>query len=168
MFFYKVFIFAGPEVTQAIKLTGNPLEVNEMFLEPLNFRDRTIIFFAINNNSKDRAGGSHWSLCVYSKTENLFYHFDSLFSSNLSSCKELVRILKICLNCPSAQIESVVCTQQNNSFDCGVFVLCHTDLVCQTFDKSGTLNSIEKLRLSNVMIKRNEIKQIIKRLSGKI
>lgn len=140
---------------------ANPAEVNAIFLEPLNPSVHSLIIFAVNNNSTVLAGGSHWSLCAFSRLDNIFYHFDSLSGSNASSCLSLVKILRTCLACPNAKIEEVSCTQQNNSFDCGIFLLCHTDLVCKTFKKSGNLTSIEKLETSKVTGKRAEIIQII-------
>lgn len=161
-----MFKSTGPEVTQAIKLMANPAEVNAIFLEPLNPSSHSLIIFAVNNNANVRAGGSHWSLCAFSRPDNKFYHFDSLSGSNASSCLSLVKILRTCLGCPNAKIEDVSCTQQNNSFDCGIFLLCHTDLVCQTFKKSGNLTSIKKLETSKVTGKREEISQIIKSFGG--
>lgn len=74
-------LFVSPEVTQCIKMVQS--EDIKFFLEPLNMDMKHFVFFALNdNNSPDMAGGSHWSLLVYSKTESCFYHFDSSSGSN--------------------------------------------------------------------------------------
>lgn len=74
-------LFVSPEVTQCIKMVQK--EEIKTFLEPLGVNKKKFIFFALNDNdTPDMAGGSHWSLLVYSKPENSFYHFDS---SNLSN-----------------------------------------------------------------------------------
>ena len=149
-------------------MMDNPQEVNAIFLDPLDPSSRSFIIFAVNDNVSTAAGGSHWSLCVFSRAENRFYHFDSSSKANASACFSLVKILKQCLDCESAEIINVACLQQNNSYDCGIFVLCNTDLVCRTIAKGKTLSSIEKIKPKDVQIKRNEITQIIKSLGGKV
>lgn len=156
----------GPEVTQAIKIMGNPGEVKMIFLDPLNATSRNFIIFAVNDNTANAAGGSHWSLCVWSKNENTFFHFDSSSGSNSSSCSKLVKILKSCLNCKTAELNNVQCLQQNNCYDCGIFVLCHADIVCQTAMKEGNLRNVKKLQPQKVHLKRNEIVQIIQNLAA--
>lgn len=148
-------------------MIDNPQEANAIFLSPLQPERRSHIIFAVNDNSSTEAGGSHWSLCVFSKEENRFYHYDSSSGSNNSSCKNLVRILKACLNCESADMVNSTCLQQNNSYDCGIFLLCHTDLVCRTIIKSGSLESIKKLDPRNVQVKRNDLIQIVDNLKVK-
>lgn len=144
----------------------SPSEVNAIFLEPLNCAARTLIIFVINNNDSTDAGGTHWSICAYSKTDDIFYHFDSLSGSNASPCIKLFKTIKSCLGCGNAKIKNVSCSQQANSFDCGIFALCHTDLVCQTFLKSGNLSNVKKLQKTKIDEKRNEICQIIKKLTS--
>lgn len=160
--------FLGPEVTQAIKLMEDPGDVNAIILDPLEASSRSFIIFVVNDNTKIEAGGSHWSLCVFSKPANLFYHFDSLSGSNSSHCSRIVNILKSCLGCDSAATVNVPCLQQNNSHDCGIFVLCHTDAVCSTIMKSRDIAETKKLEPKKVHVKRSEVIQIIKSLGAKL
>jgi sentrin-specific protease 8 len=147
-------------------MMGNAKEVKVIFLDPLNVESRKFIIFAVNDNTINAAGGSHWSLCAWSKPDNTFFHFDSSSGSNNSSCSKLVKILKSCLSCESAETNNVQCLQQNNCFDCGIFVLCHADLVCQTALKEGSLSAVKKLQPKRVNVKRNEIVQIIQNLES--
>lgn len=165
IFFNFYFPLTGPEVTQAIKLMNSPDEVNTIFLEPLNPSSRSFIIFAINDNSTTQAGGSHWSLCVFSKVENTFYHLDSSSGINHSPCSSIVKTLKACLGCKTAEIKEVDCLQQTNTYDCGIFLLCHADLVCQTIEKSNELNSIRKLQPKKVHMKRSETVELVQNLS---
>lgn len=153
-------------MTQGIKMVSDPNEVNAIFLSHLSPESRSYIIFAVNDNSSSDAGGSHWSLCVYSKPDNTFFHFDSYSGSNNSSCSKLVKILKECLGCKSAVIKNVECLQQNNSYDCGIYVLCHTDIVCQAIEKRCEITSIKKLQPKKVQVKRHEVIQIIQNLGG--
>lgn len=74
-------LFVSPEVTQCVKMVQT--EEIQTFLEPLDVKRKKIVFFALNDNdTPDMAGGSHWSLLVYSKPENCFFHLDSSSGSN--------------------------------------------------------------------------------------
>ncbi|VVC92141.1 unnamed protein product [Leptidea sinapis] len=74
-------LFVPPEVTQCIKMV-TPDEI-KIFLEPLKIEAKKFVFFALNDNSApDMVGGSHWSLLVYSRDENSFFHYDSMCGSN--------------------------------------------------------------------------------------
>lgn len=143
-----------------------PADVNEIFLIPLSSSTRSFIIFAVNDHTAaDKAGGSHWSLCVYSRVDNLFFHFDSSSTSNFSACSRLVKILRACLGCKTAEIFNVPCLQQNNCYDCGVFVLCHTDLVCRTIAGGESLKAIKKVEPNKIRVKRDEVIQITKSLN---
>ena len=145
-------------------MVGNPADVNSIFLDPLNPSEKSFIIFAVNDNSTTNSGGSHWSLAVFSRHDKIFYHFDSVSKLNHSSFKSLTKILKICLQCPDAEICEIPCLQQNNSCDCGLYVLCHTDLVFQTIEKRSPLANIKKIIPQKVHVKRREIIQIFEGL----
>lgn len=145
-------------------MMNNPEEINAIIFDPLEVQKRSFIIFAINNNNEDKAGGSHWSLCVYSKPDNTFFHFDSSGYFNHIPCDQLVNIVKKSFKDPSAEFQTVDCLQQNNSYDCGIYVLCHADLVCKTIMKSKSLKDIKKLNCKSVTTKRSEIIEIIQSL----
>lgn len=142
-------------------------EVNTIFLDPLNPTSRSHILFALNNNSsRVDAGGSHWSFGVYSKPENSFFHFDSSHNFNAKPFSTFVQILKKCFDCETAEKITIDCLQQDNSHDCGIFVLCHADLVFQQITKGETISSIKKLQPKKVGVKRSEVLQIVQSLAG--
>lgn len=144
----------------------DPDEINAVILDPLDVKERNFLIFPINDNSKNQVGGSHWSFLVYSKPDKTFYHFDSSGSSNYYVCSKLVNIIKSCLKLSSEKIEQVECLQQNNSYDCGIYVLCHADSVCKTIMKSKTLKGIKKICYKTVLSKRSELLDIIKSLEN--
>lgn len=159
-------LLIGSEVTQAIKMMENPDEITPIILEPLDAQNKSFIFFAINDNSSDQAGGSHWSLCIFSKPDNTFFHFDSSGYSNHFPCETLVNIMKKCLHCPKAELKKVDCLQQNNCYDCGIYVLCHADLASKTIMKSKSLAEVKKLQYKTITTKRSELIEIIKSFSS--
>lgn len=84
----KELLFVSPEVTQCIKMVQE--DEIATFLEPLEISKKQFVFFALNDNdTPDMAGGSHWSLLVYSKPEACFYHLDSSYVSNHKAAWEL-------------------------------------------------------------------------------
>lgn len=144
----------------------NPDEVNAIILEPLNVHQKKFLILPLNDNSENKPGGSHWSLLVYSKCDNLFFNFDSASCHNYEVCSQLVKIIKGCLKIKGEKIQQVDCLQQNNSYDCGIYLICHTDLVCKTIMKSKSLKEIGKISYKSVLSKRSEIVEIIKNLRG--
>lgn len=150
-------------------MSDNPEEINNIFLNPLSAHAKDFIITAVNDQQKpDSAGGHHWTLLVYSKPENAFFHFDSIKGTNAEACKKLVATLKACLGCSNAQLKEVDSLQQNNSYDCGIYVLSNTDEVIHTIGRVGKIETIKKITPAKVIPKRNELIQIIKDLGGNI
>ena len=149
----------------------NPDEINAVILEPLNVSSKNFIIFPINDNTRDKAGGSHWSLLVFSRPEGKFFHFDSAGSMNFHVCSSFVRILKACLKMTQEEGECVQvdCLQQNNSYDCGIFVLCHIDHVCKIIMRHNRLSNMPtKIPFGAVNVKRQEILQIATGLGANV
>ncbi|XP_053688522.1 sentrin-specific protease 8 [Sabethes cyaneus] len=160
-------LFVSPEVTQCIRMVSEA-EIG-VFLEPLKAQRRSFIFFALNDNqAADRAGGSHWSLLVFSRLERAFYHFDSSHNSNTSVCRQFVGVLKRALNCSDAQLRTGDCLQQSNGYDCGVHVLCTVDKVAQQIRRTGRIEGVKSARYDVICGKRDEVLNIIAGLGGRI
>jgi sentrin-specific protease 8 len=160
-------LFISPEVTQCIKCSVGADEAN-LFLDPLRADERAFIFLAVNNNNNsERAGGSHWSLLVFSKPENAFYHFDSSGHSNWSSALELYRIMKQVLHCSTADFIDGGCLQQNNCYDCGIHLLCNVDEILKSIAKSGTVADSKFCSYGQVKTKRGELLNLILDLGGR-
>jgi len=157
------FLFVSPEVTQLIKM-GDPNEL-PIFLDPLEARHKEYIFLPVNDNASVCAsGGSHWSLLVYSKYDSKWYHFDSQRGSNYSAASRLVHRLNTYLNRdnPATRVATLIdanCTQQDNSYDCGAFVMIYAQRAGQMAMKS--------LPLGTCMVDRqeaNHMRNIIRNL----
>ena len=69
--------------------------------------------------------GSHWSLLIYERDSNTWYHMDSGRSANAPHAKQIMdRVNKYLVkqgsleNSNTSYVESR-CTQQQNGYDCG-------------------------------------------------
>lgn len=149
-------------------MIANPSEVKEVFLDHLVPSSRSFIIFAINNNSSTSAGGSHWSLGVFSRADNTFYHFDSSSGMNHSDFLNLVKIFKTCFETQKASVVEAPCLQQEDAYNCGIFVLCHTDSVCKTIAQNKPLSGMKKLLPTKTHVKRTELIEIIRGLGGEV
>ena len=158
-------LFVSPEVTQCLKMVS-PEEV-EMFLGPVNATEKSIIFFALNDQSQNAAGGSHWSLLVWCKSQGTFYHYDSSTPSNHHVAEEMALKLRGFLGHPNAMVKGGKCLQQANSYDCGVHLIAQAEFLAKQFTKSQDCNleSPKLIQRQLVTHKREEIVSLIEELA---
>lgn len=124
----KQLLFIDPTVTQVLKMQA-PLQY-DIFLEPIDAMSYDYIFFPLNDCDGNEPGGSHWSLLIYSRIDEICYHYDSSNSINRSVAEKFARnIIKYFLNKQERRYIEMECPQQNNGYDCGLFVLCLADLL---------------------------------------
>ncbi|XP_026321347.1 sentrin-specific protease 8 [Hyposmocoma kahamanoa] len=159
-------LFVSPEVTQCIKMVDT--EEIKTFLEPLGIQTKQFVFFALNDNdSPDRAGGSHWSLLVYSKPESCFFHVDSSSGSNHNVAWEFAsHLMSYFVRGASTNFVNKECTQQNNGYDCGVHVIFNTERMAEYAHKYGQVATCDMQVKINPSAKRREILTIIHALSN--
>lgn len=176
-------LFVSPEVTQCMKLV--PAEEIGIFLEPLGAATKQFIFFPINDHQLDSAGGSHWSLLVFSRPDRQFYTIDSFSECNRSATRGFVGHVGQALgalhpaeqmrNSPGTEIVTLRCAQQTNGYDCGLHVLWNVNAVAKYAAEMGTLQGVDsdaaasRLALAgvgNVYTMRQEILELIERMAG--
>ncbi|XP_075392271.1 sentrin-specific protease 8 [Tenrec ecaudatus] len=157
--------FISPEVTQFIKCTSNPAEL-ALFLEPLDLPHKKVVFLAINDNSNRVAGGTHWSLLVYLQDKNSFSHYDSHSRSNSVHAKQVAAKLEAFLGRKGDRLAFVEekAPAQQNSYDCGMYVICNTEALCQNFFRQQP-DALLQLTPAYVTKKRQEWKELITRLA---
>ncbi|CAG9788717.1 unnamed protein product [Diatraea saccharalis] len=158
-------LFISPGVTQCIKMVDT--EEIKTFLEPLDINSKKFVFFALNDNdSPDTAGGSHWSLLVYSRPESCFYHLDSSSGSNHNVAWEFAsHLISYFSKTASINFVNKECLQQSNGYDCGIHVICNTERLADWAHKYGQIESCDMLYKINPSVKRKEIINIIHNLS---
>lgn len=155
----------NPVIAQAIKC----LEDTDDLITPLDLQSKSYIIIPINDASRvDTLGGTHWSLLLYIKDQQSYYYFDSLHSHNYKHAQvvanKVSKYLSACSQKPTLSIEQVPVPQQNNTFDCGIYVLLFTDTVVEAIltqklsipgiELSNLFSSIEE---SDVLTKRAQL-----------
>lgn len=164
----KNILYISPELTQLLKMT-DPSQYDN-FLEPIGAHTSKFIFFPLNNMSrKDAAGGTHWSLVVYSKPEETCFHFDSCNGYNGSVAIDFSTNFMLYMNCKSnKKLVEVNCPQQDNAYDCGLYVLCFTDILSHYALENNKISD-SKLDMTNVAVKskRKELLSLIDALKEK-
>jgi len=166
--FAQEFLFVSPQVTQLLKMTERRDEEAKCLLDPLHPHTKQFLFFPVNDNEHERAGGTHWNLLVYSRPENTFYTFDSHGNHNKFATAKIVDVLRATLNCPTAHFINCPSAQQRNMYDCGIYVICNVENIIKHILSDGTLRQVSELSYDCVVEKRSEILRIIESLGGNI
>lgn len=158
--------FISPEVTQFIKCTCNPAEL-AVFLEPLDLPHKRVVFLAINDNSSQAAGGTHWSLLVYLQEKSSFFHYDSHSRSNSDHAKQVAEKLGAFLGRKGDKVVFVEekAPAQQNSYDCGMYVICNAEILCQNYFRQQPESLLQLLTPTYITKKRGEWKDLIARLA---
>ncbi|KAG8230428.1 hypothetical protein J437_LFUL015449 [Ladona fulva] len=164
------YLFVSPEVTQCIKIV--PKSDVHMFLDPLNAKEKDVIFFPLNDCMEIiNPGGSHWSLLVYSKNDKAFFHYDSLVGRNLyqanDMAKKLLSYLGLAKTAPpgnKAAALEMETLQQRNYFDCGIHVICNVEVIAEHMQNSKSLYGAGKVRPNVVNGKRADLLRMIEEL----
>lgn len=159
-------LFVSPEVTQLVKLSFDV--TYPVFLNPLKAKEKKFVFFPLNDSkSRNQAGGSHWTLLVFSEPEKTFFHLDSANIACQTEVKEFVKSLSKYLlgsNCPTNYIE-VQCPQQSNGFDCGIFVMCFADVLLENIVNNSKIENCDYSRVNQLITqKRSDLLELIHQL----
>ncbi|XP_069696681.1 sentrin-specific protease 8 [Periplaneta americana] len=159
------FLFISPDVTQCLKVS--PSDDLSVFLDPLQVKNRHFIFLALNDCEKvDSPGGTHWSLMVYSKPEDTFFHFDSSSGSNFKQAWKLAsNLFKYLSKYGKGDFQEEDSLQQANGYDCGIHLLCNVDLIADFCTKYDKVKGCGKVSEYHVATKRTEVLDLIENLS---
>eukprot|EP01100_Stratorugosa_tubuloviscum_P007726 TRINITY_DN318_c0_g3_i4.p1 TRINITY_DN318_c0_g3~~TRINITY_DN318_c0_g3_i4.p1 ORF type:complete len:216 (+),score=55.33 TRINITY_DN318_c0_g3_i4:177-824(+) len=159
-------LFIGPSITQMFSIGLSDSDLREI-LQPHNFYQQDIVLLPVNDSlSTDQVSGSHWSLLVFFKKENIFRHYDSLMNVNKNAALRIANRFSSILSISTSILEFQGIRQQN-SYDCGIYLLSFADLVATIYKQSlitGHFNQnilIETLTPSYITNKRDEINQLI-------
>lgn len=118
-------LFLGPSATLAIRFS-TPETCKEL-LQQTKYSICKYVFLCISDCSvaNKQDSGSHWSLLFFDKLNKIAYHLDSLQTMNKPSAEIVASNLGIKPAC----VIDVPCTQQQNSFECGLHVLANAKYI---------------------------------------
>ncbi|XP_062327972.1 sentrin-specific protease 8 [Osmerus eperlanus] len=159
-------IFISPEVTQFIKC-ASCLEELALFLEPLRLASKRWVFLAVNDNSNQTAGGSHWSLLLFRRDGGHFAHYDSQSGSNSQHARRIASKLEtfLCTGRKIAVVEEP-CPSQQNSYDCGMYVICNAEALCEKARVDGSPRlPVQTITPAYITQKRAEWSKLIQRMA---
>ncbi|XP_077986256.1 sentrin-specific protease 8-like [Glandiceps talaboti] len=166
--FTKDVSFISPDVTQFIKLSQGP-DLG-IFLEPLNLESKKLVFLAVNDNeSCDTVGGSHWSLLVFYREKETFEHYDSGGTCNSQIAASLSDKLTSYVKAGAGtkmNFTNMDSPHQTNGHDCGLFVICNTEHLCEQLLHSNKVSLKEAVTQEAVSRKRKTLKSLIFSLSN--
>lgn len=115
-------VIINPIVSHAIK---NVVDF-EHFVDNLDLYNKEVIIFPVNDSQVlNQVGGTHWSLLIYIKASNCYYHYDSLGNSNFNSAKTIASKVTAYMRGGDGPLNIVdlVGPRQLNTYDCGVYGL---------------------------------------------
>ena len=127
-------LFVHPANTMLLQY-GDDEDLNDLS-NALQLTKRKLVFIPVNNNSSGLVtNGSHWSLIVYQASTNTFVHFDSMGSSsiNLGAASAIVKKLAASVYKGAVYCAGANAPRQRNGYDCGMYLLCISQLLGQYF-----------------------------------
>ena len=122
-------LYFGPSISHLIKMESQAVVETQLNQNDAIYK-RHLVFIVNNCKGDLRSGeGSHWSLLIYERKSNTWYHIDSGGSANAPHAKQIRDKVDNCLvkqgnheNSNSNYVESC-CTQQQNGYDCGPLMI---------------------------------------------
>merc|ERR1711874_849917 len=84
-------LFVSPSITQFIRKSEDRTDIKET-IKNLKINEKDWVFYPVSNNNQVNkpGGGTHWSLLVFSKANNVYYHHDPIYKTNKMHAVELI------------------------------------------------------------------------------
>lgn len=149
----KGMLLVSPQVTQCMKQVQK--EELKIFLDPIVKPSHDYIFFALNDsNSVDQPGGTHWSLLIYNRRNDEYFHADSYQGTNSQEAQKLAINLHSYFNPSDVNqppfVKQVKTAQQSNGHDCGLHLLANLEVAIRALQARV---SIDELHINQELIK---------------
>lgn len=102
-----------------------------------------------------------------SKIKIAFFHYDSHSRSNSVHAKQVAEKLEDFLGRKGDKLAFVEekAPAQQNSYDCGMYVICNTEALCQSLFRQQPESLLQLLTPTYITKKRSEWKDLIARLA---
>ena len=111
--------------------------------------------------------GEPTGACLFiCKIKMAFFHYDSHSSSNSFRTKKVAEKLEAFLGRKGYKLAFVAekAPARQNSYDCGMYVICNTEALCQNFFRQQPESLLQLLTPTYITQKREEWKYLIARL----
>ncbi|KAJ2500431.1 hypothetical protein GGH96_002759 [Coemansia sp. RSA 1972] len=119
---------------------------------------RQLILIPLNHRS-------HWSLLVYCRLTRTFYHYDSISKHNRDFAERaagrFLRVLEPKLK-DGFYFKSMQTPQQNNDYDCGIYVLAIAEELARRF-----INNKRKMRDQSARVRKERVEKPVHRVDAK-
>ena len=160
----------GPCVAQMLKMCKNDEEIVEQ-LKPLNLTDKNLVLIPVNNAQEEESGGCHWSILIFYPEKEIFHHIDTLYPINKQCAWKIAEQMVTGLDLDNGTFdhhEEMQKYQQDNKFDCGLFVLENAErAIIHTFVEQNDGSNFEPCHKTFLDGKREELQEILKNLKLK-
>ena len=150
-------LFVTPSISQMFKI-GETKDLDKT-LDSLEAWWKDYIFMPVNDNNTEKQGGNHWSLLVFSRQDNTWYHADSNHGSNQKNARHLVGKMNLYLNGNKhPEFIEVKCSQQNNNYDCGAYTM--------LFAQISARKAITGERQENLTVDKSDVTELREMISN--
>ena len=96
-----------------------------------------------NNDNLEKDAGSHWSILLYRKKSNKFYHFDSIKGANEKYARQITKILAKANKCFKDEMINSESPQQKDAYSCGIYTIMNTNKIAVNIVNKKLINKIE-------------------------
>ena len=154
-------VLLDPAVSMSIIFDKDLDDINNCIFEPLGMKNKKFIFVPINDNTKIeyKTSGSHWALNIIDVNNNTIYYLDSMLG-NISNAKVSVRKFEKLFGKKFNFVYALENTYQNNSSDCGMFVLGFTETLLKYLkEKNFNSNSLNNIKFDDILKESERVKQ---------
>ena len=154
-------ILLDPAVSMSIIFDQDLEDIKLCIFDPLNMSNKKYIFVPINDNTKIsyQTSGSHWALNIIDVQNNIVYYLDST-QSNILNAKDSFQKFQKLFGKKFNFVYALENTYQNNSSDCGMFVLGFTETLLKYLkEKNFNSNSLNNVKFDDILKESERVKQ---------
>lgn len=132
---FKSIIFMDPSVVSFMMLQAIDDDENDELAISLSIKLKRWIIVPINDNDSFASASTHWSLLLCNINSGFIAHFDSNNSYNFTAACKAARRIRRLLHMDEIVENNgfiqVKCSQQENGYDCGMYVVIFTLKICK-------------------------------------
>ncbi|CAL4060256.1 unnamed protein product [Meganyctiphanes norvegica] len=98
----------------------------------------------VNDNNSASVGVNHWSLLIFSRHDDTWYHVDSNHGSNRKHARHLASKVNMYLNGnKQPNLTEIKFCQQNNSYDCGAYTMLYAQMAARRAIEGNSLDNLK-------------------------